>query len=149
MGEIAIRVATIDDLAAMQDVFRRASLSNESDRPLLEQHPEWLVLDPTAVHEGRSIAATDDEVVVGFASTSTTDGLVELEDLFVDPDRRRAGHARRLVERVAADARADGSTAIEVTGNDHARAFYEAAGFVPIGMADTEGHPAVRMRRSL
>ena len=41
---VVIRDAAITDMDDLQGVFRRASLSNENDRGLLREHPEWLDL---------------------------------------------------------------------------------------------------------
>ena len=64
MGPPSVRLASFDDLAALQAVSD-ASLSNEHDRPNLLAHPELLDLDPAGVHEGRTFAAVDAGVVVG------------------------------------------------------------------------------------
>ena len=101
----SVRLAVIDDLDALQDVYRRASLSNDGDRPNLLAHPELLDLDPTGLHDGRTIAAIDQGTVVGFATFSHHPEHVELEALFVDPIHRRRGHALRLVNAVVDTAR--------------------------------------------
>jgi len=144
-----VRLATIDDLDALRLVYRRASLSNEGDRPLLEEHPELLDLDDAGVREGRTIAATEDGVVVGFARVAHLTGHVELEALFVDPDHRRAGHAARLVAAAVDTTRRSGVGRIEVNANEHARAFYEAVGFVEVGVAELEYGTAPRMHLAL
>ena len=143
-GLPSVRLATLDDLDVLRTVFRVASLSNEDDRANLLAHPELLELDLAGVREGRTIAAIDNGVVVGFATYSHDCERVELEDLFVDPDHRRRGHARRLVEAVVETARGVGAVRVEVTANEHASAFYDAAGFVQVGMADTFFGPVPR-----
>ena len=45
--------------------------------------------------------------------------------------RQRVGTA--LIDDAVAGARSRGVTPIEVTGNDHAREFYESVGFVVVG----------------
>ena len=131
-----IRTATPDDLDLIRGVSRRSSLSNEGDRPLLLANPEVLVYDDVHVRAGRTRVAVADGRVVGFATVLFDDGA-ELEDLFVDPDwmRRRVGTA--LVDDAVELARSRGVPRIEVTGNDHARAFYDAIGFVAVGMVAT------------
>ena len=149
MSRHGVRQATLDDLEALRSVYRRASLSNEGDVPLLTAHPELLELDATGVQEGRTIAGVEDGIVVAFARLSHHDDAVELEALFTDPDHRRAGHAARLVDAVADTARDAGATRIEVTANEHAMAFYEQAGFVRIGMANLQYGAAPRMQLSI
>lgn len=140
----SVRLAIIGDLDALQDVYRHASLSNERDRPNLLAHPELLELDPAGVNEGRTIAAIDQGTVVGFATFLRYPEHVELEALFVDPIHRRRGHAMRLVEAVVDTARRLGVARVEVTANDHASAFYDAAGFVQVGMVELLFGPVPR-----
>jgi GNAT superfamily N-acetyltransferase len=144
----SIRDATLADMEALQGVFQRASLSNESDREALLANPQWLALSDTGVREGRMRAAIDEhDAVLGFATYLITDGVAELEDLFVDPPqmRRRIGEA--LVRDISRMVRALGFETLEVTANPHAMAFYEHMGFVAGRLVDTEFYPGLRMRR--
>src|SRR5437588_8340082 len=95
-----IRLGVPDDLPAASDVYRSASLSNAGDRDILLAHPEYLVLGPEGLAEGRTYVAVEDGRVVGFASSAQAGGVVELEDLFVDPDWRRRGIAAALLGRI-------------------------------------------------
>jgi GNAT superfamily N-acetyltransferase len=128
----------------LQEVFRRASLSNERDRSALRQHPDALELPKRRVGDRVRIAAVAGEVT-GFATTRDVGGALELVDLFVDPPwmRRRIGHA--LVADAAAYALARGRGRLEVTANPHALAFYEREGFVVDDQVDTRFGPAARM----
>jgi len=140
-----IRLGTPADLAAARSVYRRASLSNEGDRDNLLAHPEYLVLGPEGLAEGRTHVAEQDGTVVGFATWAEADGTVDLEDLFVDPDYRRRGIASELVRRIAEVLRARGVQRLEVTANPHAMEFYRSAGFTDCGTADTEFGTGARM----
>ena len=146
-----IRDASPGDLPRLRTVFERASLSNPGDRAALAAHPGALVFewpdDPTS----RCRVVADDACgpVLGFVTTTSADRVVEVIDLFVDPDRMRRGIARTLIDDVEAYARSTGSWRIEVDGNPHARAFYEAVGFVAEATVVTEFGPGVRMVRSL
>jgi GNAT superfamily N-acetyltransferase len=136
--ESLIRSSTPADLAAVVDVFRRASLTNEGDREWILANPDKFVVDEGPVLEGKTRVAVVDGRVVGFATLVGT----ELEDLFVDPDWMRGGIATALVRDVAENG---GVERIEVTANGHALAFYERVGFVHDGPAETLGGPAFRM----
>jgi len=96
-----VRLGRSADLTEASAVFRRASLSNAGDRDNLLAHPEYLVLGPEGLAEGRTLVAEQDDVVVGFATWAETADAMELEDLFVDPDHRRRGIAMALVGRIA------------------------------------------------
>jgi GNAT superfamily N-acetyltransferase len=134
---VMIRLGTPADLAALADVYRRASLSNPGDRERLLAHPEHLVLESEGLTEGRTQVAEEAGSVVGFATWAETDGGMELEDLFVDPKWMRRGIATALVNCIADVVRSRGADTLEVTASPDALAFYRAVGFVDIGVAET------------
>lgn len=146
---ILVRRAVEGDFAALQDVFRRASWSNKHDRPLLAAHPEFLELSPVAVSEGRTHVATLGGSVVGFTSVIDHGDVVELEDLFVEPDVMRRGVGRALIDDVVARARAGGAQRLEVDGNDHALDFYASVGFVARERVALDHGSATRMTMPL
>jgi GNAT superfamily N-acetyltransferase len=151
VGDVVIRWAVPADLDVLRDVYRRSSLWNEGDRDVLLANPDALVFDGARLHEQRTRVATVDGVVVGFATTIPPESgvaadVLELEDLFVDPDWMRRGIGLALVADAVATARARGAARIEVTANPHALAFYGQAGFVPSGSIETRFGPAARMR---
>lgn len=144
-----IRLGTSADLAAAASVYRRASLSNAGDRDNLLAHPEYLILGPEGLAEGRTHVAEEDGSIVGFATWTETAGTIELEDLFVDPGYRRRGIAAALVGRIAEVLRARGAQRLEVTANPHAMGFYRAVGFIDCGVAETEFGAAPRMELAI
>jgi GNAT superfamily N-acetyltransferase len=150
----AIRTAVAADLPGLQRVYRAASLSNAGDAPLLLARPEFLVFTGDGIAAGRTLVALagppPDGRVVGFATVAGgEDDGPELEDLFVDPDWRRRGIARRLVLKIAGDARDGGHRHLWVTGNPHALAFYLAAGFVEVDRVSTTLGSGLRMALDL
>jgi ribosomal protein S18 acetylase RimI-like enzyme len=140
-----IRLGTSADLTAANDVYRRASLSNAGDRDNMLAHPEYLILGPEGLAEGRTHVAEEDGLLVGFATWAETAGTIELEDLFVDPGYMRRGIATALVTRIADILRARGVERLEVTANPHALGFYRSAGFTDCGVAETTFGSAPRM----
>ena len=140
-----IRLGVPADLPGASDVYRSASLSNAGDRDNLLAHPEYLVLGPEGLAEGRTYVAEEEGSLVGFATWIEAGGVFELEDLFVDPRWRRRGVAAALVSRIAQVLRVRGVERLEVTANSHALGFYLAAGFVDCGVADTVFGTAPRM----
>jgi ribosomal protein S18 acetylase RimI-like enzyme len=143
---VRVRTAEPADLAALTDIFRRSSLSNERDRPNLLAHPEVLELCETSIAERRTrVATVRGGRIVGFVTTELVADALELEDLFVDPDWMRRGIGRELIMDAMATARDRGIVRIVVTANPHARPFYDKAGFVYDGEAETRFGPAPRM----
>ena len=149
MAARLIRLGTLADLPAAARVYRRASLSNAGDRDNLLAHPEYLILGPDGLAEGRMYVAEEDRSVVGFATWARADGVTELEDLFVDPDWRRRGIAAALVSRIVDVLRAQGVRYLEVTANPHAQGFYDAAGFIDCGTAETAFGASPRKRLAI
>ena len=153
-GEVIIRSAVDADLPELQRVFRAAALSNAGDAPALLAHPEYLVFTGDGTAEGRTrvalVVSGGRDQLAGFATLARgLDAQAELEDLFVDPQCRRRGIGRRLIQDAASIARRTGHRTITVTGNQHALDFYLAVGFVLIGRAETELGPAPRLRLDL
>ena len=140
-----IRLGTSADLAAASSVYRRASLSTAYDRDNLLAHPEYLILGPEGLAEGRTHVAEQDGSVVGSATWAETADAIELEDLFVDPGYRKRGIATALVSRIAEVVRAQSAERLEVTANPHALGFYRAVGFADRGIAETVFGTAPRM----
>jgi GNAT superfamily N-acetyltransferase len=112
-------------------------------------HPEYLILGPEGLSEGRTYVAEEDGSVVGFATWAQAGGVTELEDLFVDPGWRRRGIAAALVSRIVDVVRAQGVRYLEVTANPHAEGFYRAAGFTDCGTAETVFATAPRKRLTI
>lgn len=145
---MTIRDATHADVEALNDVYRRSALSNESDRELLLADPSTLALTAADLDAGRTRVAIVEERLVAFARFVVHPDRLELDDLFVDPGHVRGGLGRALVEDAEAIARAAAVDHLEVTANAHARRFYERVGFATIGSVGTPlGLPAWRMRR--
>jgi len=142
---VVIRTATSADLDVLRDIYRRASLSNEGDRPFLLANEEFLDFAGDGLADGRTRVAVVNGGVVGFITTSDAPGAFELDDLFVDPDWMRRGIAHALVADIVDLARRRDVPRITVTANDHALAFYERAGFVVDGMAETHFRASPRM----
>jgi ribosomal protein S18 acetylase RimI-like enzyme len=145
-----IRRARLSDMSELEDVFSKASMSNENDRPQLLKHPEWLELSDDAVREGRmQVAADESYAVVGFASYLITEGVAELVDLFVDPSHMRRGIGAALVRAICEQLEELDFESLDVIANQHAVAFYERVGFAADKVDDTEGSSALRMRKPI
>jgi GNAT superfamily N-acetyltransferase len=106
--ELLIRDSTPADLSALEEIFRRAALTNEGDREWISAHPEQFGIDEANVIGGRARVAVVEGRVVGFATLVGN----ELEDLFTDPEWMRRGIATALVRDAASNV-----DRIEVTAN--------------------------------
>src|SRR5690242_8306307 len=133
-------------MPALADVFRRASLSNDGDRPNLLANPEVLVYGDEWVRAGYTRAAEIEGRVIGFVTGLPNGDAVEVEDLFVDPDFMRRGVATALVDDVVEHATAAGIARVEVSANHHALAFYRSVGFRGDEWVPMRWGEALRMR---
>ena len=78
-----------------------------------------------------------------------TGGVIELEDLFVDPPWMRQGVGRELVLDAIAIGRERSFDRLEVTANPHAQAFCKNMGFVTNHIVETDLYPAHRMHKTI
>src|SRR4051794_33417155 len=139
---MTIRPARVSERGALERLQRRSSMHQPMYRAQLAADPEAIELPVEQIVTGLVRVAEQDGVVVGFAVLLERSGdACELDGLFVEPDRMRAGVGRRLVEDAKRIARERGATRIDVVANPQAVAFYEAVGFQPAGEAQTRFGP--------
>ena len=133
MSTIHVRDAHAHDEPVLARIFRTASLSNAGDHDALFAHPEALTLSADLLaRRSARVATAADGTVIGFACTRPTDpGVLELDDLFVDPDATRTGVARHLILRIATEAQREDVARIDVTANPHALSFYARSASSP------------------
>jgi ribosomal protein S18 acetylase RimI-like enzyme len=135
---VSIRPATEDDASALQSLYH--AFENESGGPPF-LHERWEdAWEDLRKHiaEGLAFVAEDDDRVTGFVFATVPKEhphLCRVTDLYVVPDARRAGVARKLlrtiVDKIAA--RGVGNVGLEVMmTNDAALALYKRLGFAPI-----------------
>jgi N-acetylglutamate synthase-like GNAT family acetyltransferase len=147
---IQIRLAVPSERRALEALQMRASLSNPGDREALLAHPDAIDLPLEQIAAGHVFVLEDAGSIQGFAAILPRgDGNVELDALFVEPDTRRRGYGRLLVDYCATMARERGAAAIHVVGNPHAEAFYAACGFELVGTTETRFGLGLLMRRLL
>lgn len=150
MSRFFIRDAVVSEQKQLEALQWRASLANAGDREALLAHPDAIQLPIDQIAAGTVFVSERDGVIAGFASVlPRPDGNVELDGLFVDPEVRRCGVGRSLVDHCAEIARAQGSAALCVIGNPHASDFYTACGFIVVGVTETRFGPGLLMRKTL
>src|SRR5262249_11345928 len=148
MLDLRIRPADTSEQKTLEELQLRASLTNPGDRDALLAHPDAIEVSLAQIASGAVFVAEWKGTIVGFAAVEgRTDGESELDALFVDPDMRRRGIARSLVEHCAQVARSQKSAALCVVGNPHALDFYTACGFEVTGTAETRFGTGLLMRR--
>jgi GNAT superfamily N-acetyltransferase len=144
---VHVRDAVAADVARLQEIFRDAAWSNVDDRPLFAEHPKFLEWSGEPAVAGRTRLAELHDAITGFVSIVDTDGVIEIEDLFVDPAWMRHGVATALIEDLLRRASEAGRTRVVVDGNKHAYDFYTRAGFTVDAEVALEHGTALRMSR--
>ena len=150
MNGFLIRRALISEQKELEALQWRASLTNAGDRDALLAHPDAIELPIDQIAAGAVFVSERNGAIAGFAALlPRPDGDVELDALFVDPDVRRCGVGRSLVDHCVQIVRAQGSAALCVIGNPHAYDFYSACGFEVVGTIQTRFGSGLLMKKMI
>ena len=115
MDDLVIRAAAVSEQKLLEALQLRASLTNAGDREAILAHPDAIEVPLEQIVAGQVFVSECNGVVAGFAAVvPRADGEAELDALFVDPDFRRLGLGRLLVDHCADVARRHGSSALHV-----------------------------------
>ncbi|MEO3389152.1 GNAT family N-acetyltransferase [Mesorhizobium sp. CAU 1741] len=145
-----IRPATPPLRAALENLQRRASLVSETYRAQLLAHPESIHLPAHQIAHGNVWVAEAEESIVGFhVLIARGRDEMELDGLFVEPARWRAGIGRALVGHAAELAGSRSARVLVVVAGRDAEPFYRKAGFAVSGTIATRFDTALEMRRPL
>jgi GNAT superfamily N-acetyltransferase len=150
MERIEIRLANTSERKSLEELQWRASLNNEGDRSALLAHPDAIELPLSQIENDLVFVAEEEDCIKGFAAiVLRTDGNVELDALFVEPEHWKQGIGRALVEHCSSVANTKGANCLHVTGNTHAEGFYISCNFKAIGTIDTRFGVGLLMERDL
>jgi len=150
MQQILIRAAVPSEKEELEGLQLRASLTNPGERDALLANPDAIEVPAEQLAGGRVFVAELNGAMVGFAAVEPrADGETELDALFVDPELRRHGIGRLLVEHSGQVARENRSAALHVIGNPDAQEFYIACGFKQIGTTQTRFGVALLFKKML
>lgn len=150
MEAIIIRNAVLSEKPALEALQLRASLTNEGDREALLANPDAIELPAEQIASGDVFVLELGGRIAGFAALlPRPDGDAELDSLFVEPDLRRRGVGRLLIEHCSQIALTRECRSLNVIGNPHAEQFYLACGFDTIGSTETRFGTGLLMRKHL
>lgn len=148
---LAIRLATYDDLAAVDALFASsyARLLRADYPPSLQVMalPRLSRAQPALLRSGRYFLAEEDGEVVGAGGWSK-DGRVRrlghVRHLVCDHRLTRRGIATRVINAALAQARKEGITRMACDATRTAVPFYESRGFFKVGPVDVDIAPGIR-----
>lgn len=147
---VSIRLAVASEREELEALQFRSSIENSGDRDALLANPDAIVLPEGQIVAGQVFVAEIEDERVGFAAVlPRADGETELDGLFTEPGYWGHGVGRILVDRCAAYAIANGSQALHVVANPHAKGFYVACGFKTLGECSTRFGVGLLMRKTL
>lgn len=92
-----------------------------------------LTFTPASVLERRTQVLEEEGRVVAVYTLVGQGEEIELEHLFVEPDRLGCGHGRRLFQHACSVAAAAGARVLVIKSDPHAVGFYRAMGAVEAG----------------
>lgn len=150
MKKISIRFAQESEKMILEELQRRASLNNIGDREAILENPGAISLPLEQIIAGQVFVAERDNAIVGFAAVlPRTDGGLELDGLFVEPNIWKSGVGRALVEYCSNFGVSLGVKTLHVVGNPHAEGFYAACGFKVTGKHKTQFGIGLLMEKEL
>ena len=150
MDKYTIRLAKPSERKILKKLQWRASLNNEGDQSTLLENPDAIELPLSQIEDDLVFVAEKENYIKGFAAMlMRTDGNVELDGLFVDPEYWKQGIGRALVEHCSSIAKDKGASLLHVSGNPHAEGFYVSCNFIQAGTIDTRFGIGLLMERAL
>jgi GNAT superfamily N-acetyltransferase len=123
MPSVILRAARPEDVETIADLFARSRAAALPFLPILHSRDEDIAFFGTYIDNERMTVAQAGGTIAGFMAE--TPGWIE--QLYLDPDRRRQGIGRRLVDQ--AKARQDALRLWCFADNVDGQRFYQAQGF--------------------
>jgi predicted N-acetyltransferase YhbS len=139
-----IRLARIDEAPGLSELCVRSKGSWGYDEAFMALARVVLQVNPEQIAAGDVWVATgaDGEVagMVALGPSEQPDTL-DLDKLFVEPQRIRSGVGRLLIGQAIAEARRRGARRLTILSDPYAAGFYERSGARLIGQAPSDAIP--------
>ncbi len=144
MTDPSIRLARIDEAPGLSELCVRSKASWGYDEAFMALARVVLQVNPEQIAAGDVWVATgaDGEVagMVALGPSEQVDTL-DLDKLFVEPQRIRDGVGRLLIGEAIAEARRRGAKRLTILSDPYAAGFYERNGARLIGQAPSDAIP--------
>jgi N-acetylglutamate synthase-like GNAT family acetyltransferase len=147
---LQIRRATPDESDKLTALAHAAKRHWNYPQEWINSWKSDLTLTPEFIANNEVFVATVDDTIAGCCALVTTEGLAELEHMWIDPGQMGKGVGRALFDHAKHRAIEHGFNELELSADPNAERFYERMGAQRIGEvpADMFGHARVlpRMR---
>ncbi|MGH9802609.1 MAG: GNAT family N-acetyltransferase [Blastocatellia bacterium] len=131
--KLIIRRAEQNDAGQLTQVAFAAKQLWGYPESWLEAWREDLTITPGYIARHKVFAATEQDKPVGFYALATSEGMTELDHLWVLPELIGKGVGRQLLNHALELATAMGAQRIEIDSDPNAEGFYLKAGAKKIG----------------
>ena len=150
---LQIRRATPDESDKLTALAHAAKRHWNYPQEWINSWKSDLTLAPEFIANNEVFVATVDDTIAGCCALVTTEGLAELEHMWIDPGQMGKGIGRALFDHAKRRAIEHGFSELELSADPNAERFYERMGAQRIGdvPADMFGQSRVlpRMRINL
>ncbi len=148
---IQIRRARSDEADVLTEVAHAAKRHWGYPENWIEQWQADLTITPEFIAENEMYVATIDEEVLGCCALAFSEGLAELEHMWIRPRHIGTGVGRVLFQYAKERAAKLGIRVLEISADPNAEGFYERMGARRIGeiKSEIDGQPRVLPRLSV
>lgn len=124
-----LRPAKQSEAHALSELCFRSKAHWGYDASFMERSRKALTISKIKIRDNPVVVAVDaQDLLLGVYALEATDGVVDLDLLFVDPPAIGKGVGKALFKDAVAEARMLGAKEMTVLADPHAAKFYEAMG---------------------
>lgn len=136
-----IRVPRPSEADALTDLCKRSKASWGYDGAFMAASAEALTVTPQRLDDEVFWVAEDEGRLLGVVAVLETELGWELDLLFVEPDLKRGGVGRVLLDRAARHLRAMSVDRVMIQSDPYAEGFYLRCGAERVGEVESESLP--------
>ena len=142
-GPPCIRLARVEEAPALSELCVRSKAAWGYDEAFMALARVALEVKPEQVAAGDVWVATADRRVAGMVALGPSEepDTLDLDKLFVEPQRIRTGVGRALIAHAIDEARRRGATRLTILSDPYAAGFYERNGARRLGEAPSVAIP--------
>ena len=138
-----IRLARVEEAPALSELCVRSKAAWGYDEAFMALARAVLQVSPEQIAAGDVWVATADRRVAGMVALGPSEepDTLDLDKLFVEPQRIRTGVGRALIAYAIDEARRRGATRLTILSDPYAAGFYERNGARRLGEAPSDAIP--------